>query len=375
MTGQQRILLVMASAHQRKGGPSTAVRALAEALTLLGHRVTVTSHDDSLTARGDVQLTNGVEYRRFKLTLPRLQYSFSYGRWLRQNAAQFDAAVVHSLFLPHTAQAGRALRKARIPFAVRPHGSINPSDMRNKRKLKVLYLKTIERPTLRAARFLFCTSDQEAATAQAWGETVVIPLGANRPMLFAQARNAKAYGAVFIGRITEKKGIEIALDAFARLAKARPDKRFLIAGPDDEGLLAQNSARIHELESLGALEVRGPVGEIERDEVLSNSEVFVLPSRDENFGIAVAEAMAAAVPVVITPGVSHSTVVNEFGGGLVVERTASAVAAGIAQVWNLSDDGYNRMAKEASQIARERYSWEKSSQLLIRAFEADERLV
>lgn len=364
----------MASAHPRRGGPSTAVRAMAEALADSGHSVTITSHDDSLTQHGDVRWVNGVEYRRFKLNLPKLQYSSSYGNWLRKNVAAFDMAVVHSLFLPHTTQAGRALRKARIPFAIRPHGSLNDSDMRRKHLLKALYLRTAGRATLANAKFIFCTSQQEAEMAARWGRTVVIPLGAVAPEAPARGRELRRYSAVFIGRMTEKKGIEIFLDAISLLTARFPQRRYLIAGPDDEARLERSAELVSKLKADGVLEVRGYIDSNERDAILRDSEVFVLPSRDENFGIAVAEALAAAIPVVITPGVSHSKVIEGIGGGLVVSRTAADVAAGIEQVWRLDKHDYNRMAATASQLAQERYSWTTSSQLLVDAFDKGQSL-
>lgn len=359
----------MASVDPRRGGPSTAVRSLASTLAGQGHEVTIVAHDDGET--NIVDLPSQYEILRFPLTSKIWQFSHQYLRWVARNIKNFDAVLIHSLFLSHSFYVPALARLSGVPYAIRPHGSLNLQDMARGAFKKYLYLHAVEKRNLRNADFLFCTSEREADEARRFGDLKchVIPLGVDAGVISSRDSNKVERNLIaFIGRLTGKKGIEVIVKSLPIIREQNPAARVIIAGPDDEGLKAGFLELAGQLGVSDMLTFPGHLNESGRNELLSKAGVFVLPSVDENFGIGVAEAMQAGVPVVITPGVSHASYVLEYGAGLVTSRAPEDFAAGVLSVLGADESRYERMSSGAQMIVREKYSWSKSAESLVQSF-------
>jgi glycosyltransferase involved in cell wall biosynthesis len=364
-----KILISMASVDPRRGGPSTAVRSLAATLVSQGHTVTVIAHDDG-NGRDDPE-DAPYELLRFPLTSRIWQFSYEYLKWVRNNINRYDAVLVHSLFLSHSYFVPGLARKFKIPYAIRPHGSLNIKDMARNRMQKSMYLAAIERRNLLGAAFLFCTSEREAKEAIRYGNfrTEVIPLGVDSSVIADRNEDGVNRDLVaFIGRLTRKKGIEIVIQSMPSILAKNPNARFVVAGPDDENLQDGFEALARRLNVQESVTFPGHLDASGRNELLAQAGVFVLPSLDENFGIGVAEAMTAGVPVVITPGVSHASYVEEYKAGLVSTRDPENFASKVLAVQSADQDSYLDMSANARRLVREKYSWTRSAQRLASSF-------
>lgn len=365
-----KILICMASVDPRRGGPSTAVRSLASNLAEQGHRVTITAHNDELSY-SEYEEHDNYQVVKFPLTFRTWQLSLKYYFWIRRNVRNYDAVLVHSLFLSHSYFVAKFARKFHIPYSVRPHGSLNVEDMANNLPQKRLYMAVIERRNLRNAKFLFCTSQREADEARRFGKfrTEVIPLGVDASVIRDRDPGEVDRNLVaFIGRLTRKKGVEKIIESMPHLLKTNPSARVVIAGPDDEGLQTgfQELAAKHGVEN--SLSFTGHLDSNGRNELLSKAGVFVLPSLDENFGIGVAEAMAAGVPVVITPGVSHAAYVSEYNAGVVSSREPADFALKVSQILDLDEGKFAEMSANAQRLVSDHYSWQRSTERLVDSF-------
>lgn len=359
----------MASVDPRRGGPSTAVRSLASTLAAQGNSVTVIAHDDKAGTTPSEDLP--FELLRFPLTSSTWQFSYDYYKWTRQNIQRFDAVLVHSLFLSHSSFVTALARKHGIPYAIRPHGSLNVEDMARNRLQKYLYLAAIEKRNLHGADFIFCTSAREAEEASRFGNlrTEIIPLGVDASVISDREpvsvdRNLIA----FIGRLTGKKGIEVIIESMPLILAGNPDACAVIAGPDDENLRAGFEVRARKLGVDRSIQFPGHLDSRGRNDLLSRAGVFVLPSLDENFGIGVAEAMSAGVPVVITPGVSHASYVEEYSAGLISTRDPDSFASKVIELQGLRDQEYAHMSANARRLVTDKYSWDRSASRLVSSF-------
>ncbi|MFE5702458.1 glycosyltransferase [Rhodococcus koreensis] len=359
-----KFLLCMASIDPRKGGPSTAIRELSKALEDSGHSVTILAHNDGEHPAG---IDGNVI--RFPLSSAVWQYSGDYRRWYKEHVREYDFVLITSIFLAHTYFCSREARRAGVPYAIRPHGSLNREDIKIGRWKKAAYIRLLERRSLEDANFIFCTSQAEATQAQqiARLDAKIIPLGVNLDDHVVDRSGAiiDRTRIIFVGRYTRKKGIDILIRAVALLRMQGKPITAVIAGPDDDGLRADYESLAQQVGVADAVLFEGFAGLDRKKALFADACAFVLPSLDENFGIGVAEAMATCVPVIITPGVSHAELVSEYKAGLVTSRTPELLSAAIQELSDLHEDDYREMGRSAARLVREQYSWEKTAQLVV----------
>jgi glycosyltransferase involved in cell wall biosynthesis len=374
------------------GGPSRAAIGMCEALARQGAQVALFSTDLdeqgrwsplARPARLDVPTDRslqvaGVERRHFRTRWPsRFAFSPEMERALRDRAAGFDVVHVHSLYLFTTLAACSAARRARVPYVVRPHGTLDPYLRRRHPLRKAAYDRLVQRRLLDLAAAVHYTSEDERTLARPFGiraPAVVVPLGVD-PGEFARmpargafrARHPELAGrrlVVFLGRLTAKKGLDTLVPAFARVAAVTPDAHLVLAGPEDGGY----GRTVRRLVEAAGLEARttltGMLHGRERLELLADTDVWVLPSHTENFAIAAVEAMACGAPVVLSDQVNIHRDVERGGAGLVVPCVAGAVAGAIVRV--LGDDALRRrLAAAGPELVRRRFTWERTAEGLL----------
>lgn len=346
-----RILHVIASLAPRYGGPSKVLPEMCRALTARGHDVEVftTNVDGPTTLPVPVrvpQSLDGTTVTYFDVHLPR-SYKTSLGmsQALRDRVDGFDLVHIHSLYLFHTSAASFYARRYRVPYIIRPHGTLDPYQRSRHRGRKAIYDLVIERRNLDRAGGIHCTSLAEKAAIERLGlraPCFIVPLGvdvaeAQQPGTLEDdgPSDDESLGrqfVTFVGRLAQKKGLDILLDAFALVRSSHPSAHLVIAGPDDEGLGRWLHDHVHRQRLESHVSLLGAVTAEERTKLLRRSSVVVLASKDENFGVSVVEAMAAGVPVVLSRGVAIHQEVTDARAGLVVPRTPAAVASAILRL-------------------------------------------
>jgi glycosyltransferase involved in cell wall biosynthesis/SAM-dependent methyltransferase/uncharacterized protein YbaR (Trm112 family) len=370
-----RILHVTAWLAPRYGGPAVSLPMAAAALSSLGHDVEIVATDADGPGVVDVPTERRVEWAGAAVTFHarswprRFLVSWSLLRDVWQRSCQFDVVHIHYLYRFHTIAAVLAARHAGVPYVIQAHGSLDPWHRRRRRRAKSLYHALVEDSNLRGAAAIICTTEHEARSIRGLGytgPTWVIPIGidaedlrqpASADDFLAQAGvEPGARVVTFLGRISEKKGLPLVVEAFRDTASQFPSARLLIAGPDDEGIGRGLGGRIEELGLSGRISFLGSVGGNQKRALLQRSEVFVLPSADESFGIAVAEAMAAGCPVVVSPDVALQDVVASVGAGIVAERNRASIAKAVNAILGNREmaDG---MAAAGKRVVDDRYSW------------------
>jgi len=240
--------------------------------------------------------------------------------------------------------AAAVARSRGVPYVIQAHGSLDPWHREQKRRAKDLYHALLEDPIIRGAAAIVCTSRREEMAIRNLGYTApmwVIPVGINVDELrlpgvadfgAANGIDAQARVVTFLGRISAKKGVPLLIESFRSTASAFPKARLVIAGPDDEGIGSHLMPAIANAGLAGRISFLGVVDGPEKRALLQRSDVFVLASADESFGIAVAEAMAVGCPVVVSPEVAMEDIVRASGAGIVAAREPVAIAAAIAAI-------------------------------------------
>ena len=344
----------------RHGGPILAVHGLCRALVERGHAVTVLTTDVHGDGRLDVPLgepvkIDGVEVWYFPVRWPRRLYvSPALGRAARQVMNGFDLLHLHSVFLWPTSAAARAAERAGVPYVVSPRGML-VSDLiaRRGRWRKRAWMLLAERRTLARAAALHVTSALEADEAARLGlplpPVFTVPNGVDVPQEGGEPREPFL---LFLGRVSWKKGLDRLIPALARC----PGVELKIAGNDEEGLRPELERLAGEAGVAGRVRFLGPVAGEEKASLLRRAAVLVLPSRSENFGNAVLEAMAAGCPVAVTPEVGLAATVRETGAGLVVDGDPVRLGEALRDL--LADAARREeMGCRGARAAADRFGW------------------
>lgn len=374
MSGQLiRALHVIPSLSPKHGGPSYAVRSIARALERHDVDVTIaTTDDDGDDAHLKVPIGErvdeaGIGVYYFRRDVLPYKVSFGLARWLKSNIARFDIVHVHALFSFSSTIASHYADHKRVPHVVRPLGVLNRYGLENRRPLlKKLTMPLIENRILKYSAAIHYTSEAEKQEANnisqvASYRSVVIPLPVEQekgdPAVFRQrspqVQNRRV--VLFLSRIDAKKGLDLLLDAFAHVRRQLQDTVLVVAGEGDSRYTSELQTRAKELEISEHVIWTGHVDGDLKSSAFAAADVFVLPSRSENFGIAAAEAIGCGLPTVVTEQVALSEEIRANAAGIVVKTEAHEIASAIYRL--LTDfELSGRVSANAKRLATERYS-------------------
>lgn len=337
-----RVLHVIASISPRRGGPSTAIWNTLRSLQQRGFAVDlVTTDDDGPDSRLKVPLGEFIEYQGFRVCFFSRQTSFYAAswpmlRWLVSQVRHYDLVHTHALFTFAPLAAASVARAYGVPYILRPAGMIERWSRSNRRRiLKRLSIALLEGPLLRAAAAVHLTSRSELDQAADLkpGNATLIPLGLpasddpreDRGVPEALLDLKQRRTILFLSRIDPKKGLEGLLHALALLVREQPTATLVIAGDGGTAYVATLKRLCEQLGIIAHVHWIGFVqGEL-KQALLRHSEFFLLPSWSENFGVAVVEAMAAGLPVIVTSAVGVSDLVRDYSAGIVADNTPDAL--------------------------------------------------
>jgi len=346
------LLHVMRSLNPADGGPAEVVRQLCAAHRALGTPAEVVTLDapDAPWLKDWPGGAHALAGRGAYGWTPAL------GRWLRARADAFAGVFVHGLWQWQGAGARRALNGRGAPYFLFPHGMLDPwfrsaSPLRHARK--ALYWRGVEHRVARDAAAIIFTSDEERRlgrdTFRPWlpRREVVIPLGTTIPPAAADGLRERFFTRfpalrgqrllLFLGRLHEKKGCDLLIEAFRRVA---PPLHLVLAGPCSEAPFAE---RLQRMAAGLPVTFTGPIYAEDKWGALAAAEVFALPSHQENFGIAVAEALASGLPVLLSDKVNIWREIVADGAGLAEPDTVEG-AAQLLERWMNADRAAMRAA-------------------------------
>jgi glycosyltransferase involved in cell wall biosynthesis len=367
------ILHLIDSLDPAAGGPVEFVQALAREHTAMGHRVCA-----ALLTWPDGPAPEGLEILAAGRKEAFGGYGFRTGfvAWLRNEARRHDAIFVHGLWQYHGAAAWLALSSRDTPYYLFPHGMLDPwfAGDRRRHLKKRLYWDAIEKRVTRGARAVLFTSEAEMARAPRsfgapWRRQELVELGIAEPPADIEAQR-EAFLArfphlrerrivLFLGRLDRKKGCELLVQAFASMT--RPDWDLVLAGPCvDSGYRA-------ELEAMGRERVHftGMLEGAEKWGAFRCAEVFALPSHQENFGMAVAEALACNVPALISTAVDTHKRITEAGAGFAEADDLPGTQCLLERWMRLAATERDQMSAAAGQCFREHFHIHQTAERIL----------
>jgi glycosyltransferase involved in cell wall biosynthesis len=386
-----RILQIVPSISLIYGGPSQMVLGISRALARTGVEVTVittNSNGDTGQKPLDVPLHTAIEQDGYQVIYfsctPFRRYKFSLDllKWLNRHAQEFDLAHIHALFSPVSSASATLCRWQKLPYILRPLGTLDPADLHKKRQLKQLYAAILERPNLAGAAAIHFTSLQEAKVSERFGvatRDLIIPLGVQE----LRESNGEEGSTVrqrfgipvdipvvlFMSRIDPKKGLNLLIPALENLLALGLSFHFVLAGtnPQDPKYEEKIQSQIQASPLRSHTTITGFVtGEL-KTALLEVADLFVLPSYYENFGIAVAEAMAAGTAVLISDQVHICPEVRQSNSGWVSSLNITEITH-LLRIALENPSERQRRGSLAQEYALKHYSWDAIAHQTIQAY-------
>ena len=383
-----RVLQVIAAVSPDFGGPSIGAVELNRAMRREGSDALILTTDarragGSMSGQ-EISTLSGADarIRAHAVSAPaRLRNSWGLARDVVLSSAQVDLIHIHGQYLLPNVYAYLAARLRRIRYGVQPHGGLEPYQREKSKLIKSLYGRLIGDRIIRNATYILFASESEADRATDLvrpDQRIVSPLGATlaggQPVdaidrwLEGVPRNKVV---VYLGRLAKKKRPDLLLREWAAICPQSTGARLVIAGPDDDLTAEELRALSGQLGIADSVLVPGPLDAEQKSWLLRRARVFALPSENENFGVAVAEAMLAGMHCIVTREVAASEHVERSLSGEVVDNAEEF--RGALRRALLSEGDPSLLDGKARQYAEEELSWSKLANLVLKMGTYDHR--
>lgn len=363
-----KVIHIIPDVAQEASGPTYAVTSLCRALIDLGHGVTLAALDRAPLANAPAFLATfpaGLGPRR-------LGRSPSLRRWLTRQCRSRAAALLHNhgMWMMNAVYPASAAAASGVPLVQSVRGAFAPWAMAWGSRWKPLFWRLLQGPAMDQVACFHATAEEEYRDIRRLRfrqPVAIIPNGVHVPD-YHPKRGASPRTLLFLGRIHPNKGLDVLLPAWREVQEAFPRWRLRIVGPDNEGHLTAMQALAAGL-GLQRVNFDGPAYGPAKLQAYREAELFILPSYSENFGMSVAEALAAGTPAIVTNCAPWSGLERESAGwwiDLGVEPLVACLKQAMAmdpaelaamglrgREWMLRDFGWTDIGRQMSDT----YAW------------------
>lgn len=348
------------------GGTSVSVPTLCNELVALGvdnHLVTSCPADATLLCNYPLDRSR-VHLAAESVYLRQWGAGSQFRRLLERLCSDAKSCIVHdhAVWLPSNHAIASFCARNGLKRIVSPRGMLGAWAMANGALKKRLAWWLYQRRDLQNATAFHATSDQEADEIRSLGfeqPIVVVPNGVSLPATLPDRKsNRKQF--LFMSRIHPKKGVLELLRAWKESDAIKNGWHLVIAGPDDGGHRLQVEKYVCDQQISSSVNVVGEVRGDAKWQILVDSDFFILPSFNENFGIAIAEALACGVPAITTTSTPWS-IIEEKQLGWWIPCEHLALVSAINEANQCPESVRLEKSRRAQTEIATRFSWQKSA--------------
>lgn len=287
----------------------------------------------------------------------------------------------HGLWMHSGVVARKCARSAGCPLVVSPHGMLEPWALNNSRWKKHLAAALFENRNLRAADCLHALCTAEAESMRRYGlrnPIAIIPNGIELSELyplpdadviterFPELKDRRRI--LFLSRLHPKKGLETLFKAWRRVAPDFSDWCVLIGGAGKPIYEQELRLVVKDFGLEKSVHFLGPIYGREKKQALAAADVFVLPSFSEGFSVAVLEAAAVSLPVVLTRECNFPEL-EKAGGAIEISTDWQGIEAGLRQILELSDEQRIAMGCRGAELVQKSYTWPAMARKMLNVYQ------
>ena len=392
-----KILHVVPSISRNTGGPSRSVQGLVAGLNMVGVEAwLMTLHNgEEPWVEGVTHYVNG---EPFENVVARIKPSIVHMHGLWSLTLHWCAVIC---------------RRWRIPYVIAPRGMLEPWSLQQKRLKKRIARFLYQDRDLKFAAALHATAESEAEQFRKLGfrnPIIVSPNGVNVPKRFSRVGHVERVGrrVLFVSRMHPKKGVLELVEAFKKVVSGGVEKWrsgevrgcgsegvkewkvelvYTVSGELEREYEAKVKARVKELGLEDRFIFTGALNDDEKWKAYARADLFVLPTYSENFGIVVAEALWAGVPVITTKGTPWSELegntithplsnssTSKCGKWIDLPTEGSnptdwpALVSTLESMMSMPDDERRQMGENGRRLVEEKYTWDAVVRAMIEGY-------
>lgn len=344
-----RILHVISGIPPKSGGPTRSVKGLCRGLALAGVDVSL------LVLHGNDEFDNPCGVNVVYEKVPDIK--------------SFDLVHLHGLWDPGLHKVVKACRKKDVKYVISPRGMLDPWALSVKRWKKIIALWLYQRRDLLKAAAFHATAQAEAIHINDAGfkkPCIIAPNAVDIPKdLPARKIKSDVRTAIFLSRLHPGKGLLTLAEAWARV---KPEGwRMLVVGPDSYGHKKEVISKIEELGIADQWEFREAMDDTEKWVAYRSADLLVHPSVSENFGITIAEGLAAELPVITTKGTPWKELETHKCGWW-IDIGVAPLASAITEATEQEDDKLREIGKRGRKLVEDKYTWDAVCSTLINGY-------
>lgn len=347
-----KVLHIVSALNASSGGPTRSISGICKALAERGVDITLFVHsfnNDELDLKSvDLVLGSG---KKLPVAWRELKKVF-----LDVNP---DIVHLHGLWMPTNHLAMTIARKYEVPVVLSVRGMLDPWALKQKRLKKLIALKLFQRSDLESVCCFHATASREKDNIRRQNlmqPVCVIPNGVNIPTLLPvrNYEDIQEKRALFLSRLHPGKGLMDLVDAWGMI---RPEGwKVVIVGPDVCGHRSEVEERIFQLGLNHQFVFMGELNDSEKWTEYAKADLFIHPSHSENFGISIAEALVAGLPVVATTGTPWK-ILNEIKSGWWIDPGAESLVNNLPEILSLDVTELRKMGQRGRKYAVDNFAW------------------
>jgi glycosyltransferase involved in cell wall biosynthesis len=367
------------------GGVGTVAFEMVKGQRNLGHHGAIWSIDSKNRRRQATSeriLEEPADSMIFRTFGPRL---FGFSPAMEKNAVgasarDFQLIHQHGIWLALSRVTNRWRSKYDRPTVIAPHGALEEFGLKRSKWKKRLAFIAYGMNNLKSASCLQATAEQEAISFRRFGlrnPIAIIPNGISEDWLKSPGevqRFRKRFSIphkrrllLFLSRLHPKKGLPVLIEALAQLKHELNDWLLVVAGSDEVGHQHGLEQQIERSGLSSRILFVGPLHGPEKRDAFAAADVFVLPTHSENFGIVIAEALGAGVPVITTKGAPWEDL-QTYKCGWWVKASADGVRDALHEATQRPKEELLAMGRRGKTLVSEKYTWQKVAEQSLRLY-------